>query len=231
MKFTLAFVCIVGAVLVANTNAQFSPFMPGFGLGFPGMPFFPATFGRVFAPYMPHMRPGLLFRGRMLTLGMGLPGIGKRDVDSQIDNSTTTIVADNSTAVVHHVNRTLCTISTATKSIVCKGLKVEHTFECPVVPKLTGILETLRLRLADLIVKIDESSSKVELLKLVTRKSQGKFTFVHPTTHKEEVLVVRHSKDIKTPGFWVEDAKCFQKVVRLVKDVQPEKFRLILNIN
>lgn len=223
MKFSLALVCIVGAVMVANTNAQFSPFLPGFGLGFPGLPFFPATFGRVFPPFMPHMRPGLLFRGRMLTLGMGLPGIGKRDVDQVIE------AEDNSTVVVSHHNRTLCTISTATKVLSCKGLKVEEPIECPVVPEL-GLVEKLRLRLADLIVKVDVTSDKVEVLKLVSRKSQGKFTFVHPRTHHEEILVVRQVEDVE-PGFLIKDVKCFERFVTLVKNVQPEKFRLVLSVN
>jgi len=226
MKFSLALVCIVGAVMVANTNAQFSPFMPGFGLGFPGLPFFPTTFGRVFAPYMPHMRPGLLFRGRMLTLGMGMPGIGKRDVDQVIGAED-----NNSTVIVAHHNRTLCNISSLSKVLSCKGLKVEETFECPVLPEL-GLAQKLRLRLADLIVKVDETTtSKVEVLKLVSRKSQGKFTFVHPALHQEEVLVVRHVEDVNQPGFLIKDKECFQKFVTLVKDVQPEKFRLTLNVN
>lgn len=117
MKFNLALICIVGAVMVANTNAQFG-LLPGFGLGFPGLPFFPASFGRVFPPFMPHIRPGLLFRGRMLTLGMGLPGIGKRDVDQVVE------AEDNSTVIVANHNRTLCNLSSATKVLSCKGYTI-----------------------------------------------------------------------------------------------------------
>lgn len=221
MKLNLALVCVVGALMVANTNAQFGLF-PGLGLPGLGLPMFPGFFGRVFPPFMPHMRPGLLFRGRMLTLGMGLPGIGKRDVDQVIaeeDNSTSTIVA-------HH-NRTLCNISSTTKVLSCKGLKEEETFECPVVPEL-GLVEKLRLRLADLIVKVDVDS---HVLRLVTRKSNGKFTFVHPRSHEEEVLVVRHVEDAKQPGFLIRDEKCFEKFSTLVKDVPTERFRLVLSVN
>lgn len=222
MKFNLAVVCLVGALMVANTNAQFG-FFPGFGMPGLGLPFFPASFGRVFPPFMPHMRPGLLFRGRMLTLGMGMPGIGKRDVDQVVE------AEDNSTVIVAKQNRTVCNISTAFKVLSCKGLKEEETFKCPVVAEL-GPVEKLRLRLADLTVKVDDSNIKEPVLRLVAKKSKGKFTFVHPNSHQEEMLVVRHVEDVKQPGFLIRNAKCFEKFLTLVKNV-PEKLRVSLSLN
>lgn len=88
MKFTLVFACVFGAILVANTNAQF---LGGFGMGGLGIPIAPpGVFGRVFPPLIPRMRVGLPLRNGM-AFGAGLLSMmgpfglfGKRDVESGI---------------------------------------------------------------------------------------------------------------------------------------------------
>lgn len=73
MKF--AILVVIGALL-GSTNAFF-PFFGG--LGFGGFPIAgPGLFGRIFPPFIPHMRAGLALRNGMAMFPFG----GKRDVEA-----------------------------------------------------------------------------------------------------------------------------------------------------
>ena len=74
MKFATL---VVISALLATASAQFPfPFFGGFGFG--GFGVGPGLFGRIFPPFVPHMRPGLAIRNGMSLFPFG----GKRDVEA-----------------------------------------------------------------------------------------------------------------------------------------------------
>jgi hypothetical protein len=156
--------------------------------------------------------PFLLMRQRLLALSL----IGKRDTESLTIDTNVTI-------------STFCTLSTHGKTLFCTG--PIDMFECPIVSKLND-MSSFKLKLADLVIAKPEavvSVNDVEKLKIVARKSE-KFTFVHPVSHVNEFLHIYANKEVKEPGFFVEDVECFRRFVALVKVVEPENFRLSVAI-
>jgi hypothetical protein len=246
----LVLVSLVAAVLIINTNAQFSPLLPGFGLGFPGLPFFPGFFGRVFPPFIPRLRPGLGFRGRMF--------IGKRDVESQLTNATVHgehnstvhgehgVEGTNSTVNAEHIdvtkaedivvvdhqslrnNRTVCNVSSSTHLLSCTGFE---NLECPVTPVFHGF-ENLKLRIFHLLPKPVEGSDSIALWKVVHGKENRNFTFVHPVTHTNELLFIHSNETSTLPGFLVKNETCFTQFLSFVKGgVLHENLRFTLSFN
>lgn len=254
----LVFVSLVAALLIINTNAQFSPLLPGFGLGFPGMPFFPSFFGRVFQPYIPHLRPGLGMRGRLF--------IGKRDVENQTiaennvtvhdekntipvvvkqQNLTETVVEDEQDVITtttvapvvvvkHHTvdhksnNRTVCNVSSSTNMLNCVGVE---NIECAVTPVFRDF-ENLKLRIFHLMPKpVEGDETSVGLWKVHHGKEVRNLTFTHPISHKNEMLFINSLETSTLPGFLVKNESCYERFLSFVKGVQHQDLKFTLSFN
>lgn len=98
----------------------------------------------------------------------------------------------------------------------------ERSIKCDVEARLTGI-ENVRLSLPDVIVRPGIIDG-VEVLKLYTRKSFGKYTFIHPATNETVVISLYATQNVAEPGFHVKDAVCFAELAKLVAEV-PDRFR------
>lgn len=252
LVFVLSF---VATLLIINTNAQFSPLLPGFGLGFPGMPFFPSFFGRVFPPYIPHLRPGLPLRGRLF--------MGKRDVENQttgehnvtiqdeknnrtvvlkqqhVTNLTDTVVehiTPTATVVEHQStvdhrshNRTICNVSSSTHVLSCTGVE---NIECAVTPVFHDF-ENLKLRIFHLLPKPVEEGNEtsIGLWKVLHGKEVRNFTFTHPVSHTNEMLFINSIETSKLPGFLVKNESCYTQFLSLIKGIHHQDLKFTLSFN
>jgi hypothetical protein len=206
---TILLVCVFGASLLASANAQF-----GFGLGlfggfgaFPMAP--PGLFGRIFPPILPYLRPGLALRN-----GQALFPFGKRDVESQEPLPTET----------KDELKALCSVSTLTSSLICNGLEEFMNFECAIEPR--GNVTRFKLVLSDLIAERPVTREPVNSLKLFSRKSVGKFTYINPINRTQEFVTVFSNTKSQENGFFVKEVACFKKFVNLVGEIPTQQFRI-----
>jgi len=190
-------------VVVASTNAQFLG-MPFGGLGFGMGAIGPGFFGRIFPPFIPHMRPGLMMRNG---IGFGLGALsmfGKRDVESQQQRTL--------------VTEATCVLSTQSSRLKCSGDRMEK-IDCEIEPTELTTPST-RFAFFDLTFK-PTVVADVEFLELIAPSSSGsKFTYVDASAHKNVLLSVYSDAGTNEPGFRVKDPKCFGKVVELVKQIE-----------
>jgi len=218
MKLSLVIACTIAAFLIADVNSQFLPGL-GLGLGFPGLgfPFFGGLgFGGL---------GGFGLFGRGL-LGGGLIGrrfLGKRDVENQI----TQIESEKAIAE----NRTICSISSQSNMLSCKGPKLEHNVDCEVISTLGGgRLEDVKLRVDNLTLR-PELINNIGVFKIVGKNDQEEVTFVDPVDKKSHLLFLFAEQVVKKHGFIVRDRECYAQVVKLAATVVPEKFNLVLALN
>lgn len=131
--------------------------------------------------------------------------------------------------VVLKPTRTMCAISSVSRVLKCEGVSVEENFECEVIPSVQHI-SNLKLRLADLTIKaaVNETSPVFELL---SKKSAGKFTFVNPVDHTNEILSIYMEQTVEKPGFLVRDRLCFAQFVSLISFLPIEQLKLTVLIN
>jgi hypothetical protein len=209
MKLSLIFVCLVGAVLVGESQveAQFFGAFPFFG-GFPFFPFFGGgLFGRGF-------------------LGGGLLGrrFGKRDVDSHIVETG-----------VSAENQTVCSFSSVTNILSCKGMRVDHNIDCELISRLDAF-KGVKVRATDLFVQ-PELVGATGVFRLVSKEAvgdsstAGKWTFVNPVDGTQQVIYVYADQTVTRPGFIVRDRDCFAKFVAVTVEVPRERLNIIVAIN
>lgn len=210
---TILLVCAFGATLLASTEAQFFGFPFGFGaLPFPLAP--PGIFGRIFPPILPHLRPALAIRN-----GQALFPFGKRDVDSQPALPTPPEETQQEL-------KALCSVSTLTSSLICNGIEEFTNFECLIEPR--GNVTRFKLILADLIADRPVTREQVESVTLLSRKSDGKFTYINPTNRTEEIVTVFSNPKSLENGFLAKNVTCFNKFVELVREIPPQQFRITM---
>lgn len=205
MKF--ATLVVIGALL-ATASAQF-PFFGGFGFG--GFGAGPGLFGRIFPPFIPHMRPGLPIRNGFALFPFG----GKRDVEAvggaPVPEETVEFKA-------------LCSVSTLTSTLACNGLDTWTNFECPIEPR--GNVTRFKLILEDLIAEKPVTREPVDALTLLSRRAGAKFTYINPINRTEQFVSVFWNPESKLNGFWVKEEKCYQKFVQVVRDVPSAQLKI-----
>jgi len=189
------------ALIVDNCQAQFA-------------------FGRVFPPWVPHMRAGLPIRNwngffapfAPLAYAANFFGRKKRDTDS---------------------NEIKCTISTAKSAIEC-CLGDQQKIACHVDPNLSKLTPSLHLRLVDLGITEHTNGKHDAVHFRLTSRASPKYTFVDPSS-KVPVTISLYSNataraEPEAPGFIVHDPICFQAIASEIKEIGAENVHINLNI-
>ena len=103
-----------------------------------------------------------------------------------------------------------------------------ETFECATEVRLEE-LKDLTIRLPNLNIVPETTTYKttlVDILRLYSRTTESKWTFVTPSTGKEVTLSVFSTSELTASGFYVKDTTCWAKIVSLVKSV-PTRFSIV----
>jgi hypothetical protein len=177
----------------------------GFGAGLGGLGPFPI--------------PGPIgFRGGHLPFVP--PIIGKRSVE-----------AENATDVDIQQNRTICSWVQTSSMIRCVGS--EENVECGVEARLDEI-RNVTVKLPELSIMSQNikttENKETGILRLVSRVQEAlrQWTMIHPRTEKEVVLSIYSSPAVNEPGFFVKDAKCFEKIDSIVRSLGDRRVRFSL---
>jgi len=234
MKFLSVFLIVASAILINQSNGiilaggrlglglgglglglgRFGLLGPGLGLGL-GLGVPPLGLGLV-PPFIPPLAVpsvgfGLGFPifprfGLGLGLGLGFRRglIGRRSVDDVVP-----VVSQNITTCTWRVN---------SSTIRCDGFE---SIECPVEARL-DIIKDLTVRLPGLSmisapIKIT-GQKDVDGISLFSRVT-GTSTLIHPMTGKDVLLWIYSSPIVKESGFFVKDAKCYERLDNFFRTV------------
>lgn len=239
MKLSLLIASAIAALLIVDVNSQFLPpfglglgglgmgglgmggfGFPGLGLGLGGLGLGLGGFGGIGG-----FGGGLFGRGLGIGGGFGgglgqrFLGRGKRDVENQI----TQIEVDQAIAE----NRTICSISTESHVLSCKGPNPVQNIDCELISTL-GRFEDVKLRVNKLTLQ-PELIQNIGVFRIIG-KSQD-VTFVDPVDKKSHLLYLFSEQTVKKHGFIVRDRECYAQVVKMAASVVPEKFSLVLALN
>lgn len=167
-------------------------------------------------PFVGFGGPGLFGLGG-LGFGLGLGGgfgfnplwrnpLGKREIEEA------------------PVNRTTCSYVAASSMIRCIGME---NIECEVRAHLED-LKNITIRLPSLNIVPEIIEKETEVLRLVSRMVESRWTFVHPMTGETVMLSIYPTRKEIIPGFMVKDEKCFRQIRSLVSPTSIEKARFSL---
>jgi len=190
----------------------------GLGLGLPlgplGMPLglglgLGLGFGRFGFPFGPF---GMFPRFGQFPLAFWRNPIGKRSSEETAS-----------------LNRTVCSWVATSSIIRCTG--AEQNIECPAEPRLEAIRNiTLRLPSLTFLPEVIKSSEgkEVSVLRMVSQTTGSRSTLIHPRTNQEVLMSIYSTQSIQEPGFWVRDAKCFDRIDALATPTRLENVRFSL---
>jgi len=203
MKFSVIIACaFVGMALVFEScHAQFA-------------------FGRVFPPYVPHMRPGLgirnwnAFFAPFAPLGyLNMLGRKKRDAEEP---------------------QVKCTLSTKTLALEC-SFRESEKLACLMAPRLESLPAESHVRVVDLSVS-EHVTGKHDMAhyRLVSKASGGRYSYVEPTNEKPVLISIYSNATAQAepgaPGFVAYNDRCFAEIVEEIKAVKPENVHINLSI-
>lgn len=170
----------------------------------------------LFNPFLnPAVNPAIPGMFNTLLQGNIMGGIfGKRSSDDEI------------------ANRTLCKYTNTPKPFLsCVG---QIKSECEVTPILTA-LKGVSITRSNLTI-VPEEVNGVQVYRIVSLSlselPSKKVTLVHPSSHENVLVSIFHSPKITDQGLLIEDSKCWNNFVSLMKDQTPEdiRFSLMLKI-
>lgn len=228
MKLSLIAVCLISALLITESQAQFGLGFGRFGgLGFGGLGF--GRFGG-FGPFG-FRRFGLFggFGGFPIPvpvpvpvpapIPVGGPFIGKRSADFEREWNETSINA----------NRTICTYLSAKSNFTCQGA---FQLDCLVEERFFD-LKNVTLRHFGLSVEPELRGDKpVEKYRIVQRKSVDAWKHFEISHNNKQVpLYFYESESLKEHGFLFRDAKCWKHFEELVAKTHRDDIRLNLVID
>lgn len=99
-------------------------------------------------------------------------------------------------------------------------------FECAVEPR--GNVTRFKLVLDDLIAERPVTRESVDSIVLLSRGSEGKYTYINPVNRTNQFISVFWKPDSGLNGFWVKEHSCFEKFENLVSEILPAQFKISL---
>merc|ERR1739846_96752 len=231
MKISILAVALVACYMSFGVEAQFGlglaglPFVPPivlprfglgglFGLGFPGFGF--PGFGFPGLGF-----PGLGFRGRFGFGGRfrrgGRSYRGKRD--TQVENIE--MIEQEEMAQIEEINkeiqtltafnRTICAFDFEESKIRCDRAE-RGLLECEVEPRLDVLSEMTRIRLPSLSMTQVPLTWDEKEIPAINLYSPVKHDSTMAIKNQKIILSIYDKEDIKLPGWFVKDSKCFERL-------------------
>jgi hypothetical protein len=132
------------------------------------------------------------------------------------------------------IDEVKCLLSTDRGALeCCFGDNMHQKISCRVEPRFETLSPSLHLRLVNLTVAEHIGKHDVVHYRLVSKQSEGKYTFIDPKT-KEPTHISFFSNatanaEPSEPGFVVSSPVCLKAIVDEIKSV--EKENVIFNLN